>query len=42
MTALVTADDKTYDGTVAATITGCSLDAASGNTGKLGGDNVRC
>ena len=42
VTASVTADDKTYDGTVAATITGCSLDAASGNTGKLGGDNVGC
>ena len=42
MTATITAANKILDGTTAATITGCTLDSASGNSGKLAGDDVGC
>jgi hypothetical protein len=42
VTASITAADKTYDGSDAATITGCSLEAASGNHGVLSGETVGC
>jgi YDG domain len=42
VTASITAANKTYDGTDDATITGCSLNAQSGNVGKIGSDDVGC
>src|SRR5205823_3236381 len=42
VTASVSAQNKTYDGTSAATMSGCSLDSASGDTGRLTGDSVDC
>jgi hypothetical protein len=42
VTASITAADKIYDGTTSATITGCSLDAASRTIGKLSGSQVGC
>jgi hypothetical protein len=44
VTASITAAPKVYDGTTAATITGCSLNSASGNVGVLAGDssNLGC
>ena len=41
-TAAITAANKTYDRTAAATITGCTLDAAAANHGAISGDNVGC
>src|SRR5207245_137322 len=42
VTASITADGKTYDGTRAAAITGCSLEAQSGNHGVVSPDSVGC
>jgi len=42
LTAAVAAANKTYDRTAAATITGCTLDAAAANHGAISGDNVGC
>ena len=42
VTASIVAADKTYDGTGAALITNCSLDAESGLAGKISGDDVDC
>jgi hypothetical protein len=42
VTASITAMDKTYDGTRAATITSCTLEAATGNHGVVSGDTVGC
>jgi hypothetical protein len=44
VTASITAANKTYDGTTAATINGCTLNSPSGNVGVLQGDtnNVGC
>src|SRR6202043_1783817 len=42
VTASITAASKTYAGTDAATISTCSLDAQSGNTGVISGDSVGC
>ncbi len=42
VTATISAADKTYDGSDAATISGCSLEAQSGNHGVLTGETVGC
>src|SRR5690348_6742016 len=42
VTASITASDKTYDGSGVATITGCTLEGASGNHGVVSGDTVGC
>ena len=42
VTAAITGANKTYDRTAAATITGCTLDAAAANHGAISGDNVGC
>src|SRR5438445_629409 len=42
VTASITADGKTYDGTRAASITGCSLEAQSANHGVVSPDSVGC
>src|SRR4029078_10658711 len=44
VTASITADNKVCNGPDAATISGCTLDAASGDTGIIAGDvnNVGC
>ena len=42
VTAAITAADKTYDGTKAATINSCGLEAASGYHGVISGDHVGC
>jgi hypothetical protein len=42
VTATITATNKVYDGTDAATINSCSLDAQSGDHGAVSGDGVGC
>ena len=42
VTASITAADKTYDGTDAAKLTGCSLEAQAGNHGVVPPDAVDC
>jgi len=42
VTASVTAADKTFDGTDAAAVTSCALDASSGDHGAISGDAVGC
>ena len=42
VTASITAADKTYDGTDAASISGCTLEAQTGNHGVISGDAVGC
>src|SRR5205823_352321 len=42
VTASISAADKTYDGTDAATITGCSLEAQAANHGVVSPDAVNC
>jgi len=42
VTSSITASDKPYDGTRDATITGCTLEAATGNHGVVSGDTVAC
>src|SRR4029077_1655084 len=42
VTASVTAADKTFDGTNAAAVTTCALDASSGDHGAISGDAVGC
>lgn len=42
VTASITAADKTYDGTTAATITGCTLNTAANGAGVLAGEAVGC
>ncbi|HXE92831.1 MAG TPA: YDG domain-containing protein, partial [Gaiellaceae bacterium] len=42
VTASISASPKVYDGTDAATIATCSLDAQSGNHGAIAGDTVSC
>jgi hypothetical protein len=42
LTASITADNKTYDGTDAATISGCSVEAHSAGHGVVSPDSVGC
>ena len=42
VTASISAADKTYDGSDAATISDCSLNAATGNVGAISGDDIDC